>query len=54
MKDMKIAGIGLGAIITAIGLILWSPIVDGSNLIGFVITLVGLMGFGGFSKGKWY
>ena len=54
MKDMKVAGIGIGAIITAIGLILWSPIVGGFNLIGILITLVGLIGFGGFSKGKWY
>lgn len=54
MKDMKIAGFGLGAIITAIGLILWSPIVSGQNILGIIITLVGLIGFGGFAKGKWY
>ena len=54
MADTKVAGIGIGAIITALGLILWSPIVDGWNWIGFIITLVGLIGFGGFSKGKWY
>ena len=54
MKDMKIAGFGMGAIVTAIGLILWSPIVGGFNFIGIVITLIGLIGFGGFAKGKWY
>ncbi len=54
MKDMKIAGIGVGAIITALGLILWSPIVENWNGWGIIITLVGLIGFGGFSKGKWY
>ena len=54
MKDMKIAGFGLGAIITALGLILWSPIIGGYNWMGFIIMLVGLVGFGGFAKGKWY
>lgn len=53
MQDMKIAGIGLGAIITLIGLILIWP-VDGYNFLGIIITLVGLIGFGGFAKGKWY
>ncbi len=53
MKDMQIAGIGLGAIITALGLLLIWPI-DGYNVIGIILTLVGLIGFGGFSKGKWY
>ncbi|MGI9599091.1 MAG: hypothetical protein ACR2QK_23205 [Acidimicrobiales bacterium] len=53
MKDMKIAGIGVGAIITALGLILIWP-VDGWNLTGIILTLIGLIGFGGFSKGKWY
>jgi len=54
MKDMKLAGIGAGGIITALGLILWSPLVGGWNWIGAIITLVGLVGFGGFSKGKRY
>ncbi|MGB5757592.1 MAG: hypothetical protein WBM50_11810 [Acidimicrobiales bacterium] len=53
MKDMKIAGIGVGAIITALGLLLIWPI-DGYNVIGILLTLVGLIGFGGFAKGKWY
>lgn len=54
MKDMKVAGIGAGALITGFGLLLWSPIIDGRNFLGIIITLVGLIGFGGFSKGKWY
>ncbi len=54
MRDMKVAGIGLGAIITGFGLLLVSPIIDGFNWIGIIITLVGLVGFGGFAKGKWY
>lgn len=52
-QEIKIAGIGLGAIITAIGLLLIWPI-DGNNLLGLFVTLVGLIGFGGFVKGKWY
>lgn len=53
MKDMKIAGIGLGAIITAIGLLLIWPI-EGRNFLGIVVVLIGLIGFGGFARGKWY
>lgn len=53
MKDMKIAGIGLGGIITLLGLVLIWPIA-GWNLTGIIVTLVGLLGFGGFAKGKWY
>lgn len=54
LKNMEIAGFSSGAIITALGLLLWSPIVNDWNLIGFVLTLVGLIGFGGFAKNKWY
>lgn len=54
MADMKSGGIGMGAIITGLGLVLWSPIISGWNFIGIIITLVGLIGFGGFAKGKWY
>jgi len=54
LKNMEIAGFSSGAVITALGLLLWSPIIGGFNLIGFVLTLVGLIGFGGFAKNKWY
>lgn len=54
MKDMQIAGLGAGTVITALGLILWSPIIGGFNVLGFIITLIGLIGFGGFAKDKWY
>lgn len=54
LQGMEIAGFGSGAIITALGLLLWSPIVTGWNMLGFIITLVGLIGFGGFAKNKWY
>ncbi len=53
MKDMQIAGIGVGAIVTLLGLLLIWP-VNGYNGWGIILTLVGLIGFGGFSKGKWY
>jgi len=53
-KSMEIAGFSSGAVVTALGLLLWSPIVSGWNGIGILITLVGLIGFGGFAKNKWY
>ena len=54
IKNMEIAGISSGAIITGLGLLLWSPIIDGWNGTGILLTLVGLIGFGGFAKNKWY
>ena len=54
VKGMEIAGFGMGTIVTGFGLLLWSPIVDGWNWIGFIITIIGLTTFGGFAKGKWY
>lgn len=44
-------GIGLGGILVIAGIVVmlfWSV------LIGLIITLVGLVAFGGFAKGKWY
>ena len=44
-------GIGLGGILVIVGIVVmlfWSLI------IGLIITLVGLIAFGGFAKGKWY
>ena len=45
------AGITLGGIIVIVGilvLIFWSVI------LGIIIILLGLIAFGGFSRGKWY
>ena len=53
MEDKKVAGIGLGGIITLIGLLLIWPI-NGWNVIGIIVTIIGLIGFGGFARGKWY
>jgi ABC-type uncharacterized transport system permease subunit len=46
-----IRGIGLGGIITIVGIVL---IFVWSFWIGLIIALVGLIAFGGFVKGKWY
>lgn len=54
MKTMEIAGYSAGAVVTGLGLLLWSPIISGWNGMGILITLVGLIGFGGFAKNKWY
>jgi hypothetical protein len=44
-------GIGLGGILVIVGIVVmlvWSV------LLGLIITVVGLVAFGGFAKGKWY
>src|SRR5215207_9760380 len=44
-------GIGLGGILVIIGIVL---MIVWSFWIGLIVTLVGLIAFGGFAKGKWY
>lgn len=44
-------GIGLGGILVIVGILV---MLFGSFLIGLIITLIGLVAFGGFAKGKWY
>lgn len=44
-------GIGLGGVLVIVGIIV---MIVWSFLIGLIITLVGLIAFGGFAKGKWY
>ena len=46
-----IAGISLGGIIVIVGIVV---IVVWSFWLGLIITLVGLIAFGGFARGKWY
>jgi hypothetical protein len=46
-----IGGISLGGIIVIVGIVV---MVVWSLLIGLIITLVGLIAFGGFARGKWY
>ena len=48
----QIAGIGLGGLLVIAGLAL--ILLTSSNLLGIILVLVGLIGFGGFAKGKWY
>ena len=47
----RYGGITLGGIVVIVGvvvMIIWS------FWIGLIITLVGLVAFGGFARGKWY
>jgi hypothetical protein len=51
MADRRIGGISLGGIIVILGIIL---IIIWSFWIGLIVTLIGLIAFGGFVRGKWY
>jgi hypothetical protein len=44
-------GIGLGGILVIVGIVL---MIVWSFWVGLIVTLVGLIAFGGFAKGKWY
>lgn len=46
-----IAGISTGGIIVIIGIVL---MIVWSFWLGLIVTLVGLIAFGGFARGKWY
>jgi hypothetical protein len=46
-----IGGISLGGILVIVGIVL---MIVWSFWIGLIITLIGLIAFGGFAKGKWY
>ena len=50
-KNRGYGGISLGGIIVIVGIIL---MIFWSFWIGLIITLIGLIAFGGFAKGKWY
>lgn len=45
------AGISTGGVIVIVGVVL---MLIWSIWIGLIITLVGLVAFGGFAKGRWY
>jgi hypothetical protein len=51
MADRRIAGISLGGIIVILGIL---TLLFWSLWIGLIIVIVGLAGFGGFVRGKWY
>lgn len=44
-------GLGVSGILLIVGVVL---MIVSSFWIGLIITLVGLIAFGGFAKGKWY
>jgi hypothetical protein len=44
-------GISLGGVIVIVGIIL---MIFWSFLWGLIITLIGLLAFGGFARGRWY
>ena len=46
-----IAGISTGGIIVIVGIVV---MLVWSFLLGLIITLVGLIAFGGFARGRWY
>lgn len=46
-----IAGISVGGIIVIAGILV---LLFWSLWIGLIIVLIGLIGFGGFARGKWY
>jgi hypothetical protein len=50
-REVRMFGISVGGIIVIIGILL---MIFSSFIIGLIVTLVGLVFFGGFAKGKWY
>ena len=46
------AGITLGGIIVIAGILVW--VLFGWTIVGIILILVGLIAFGGFSRGRWY
>jgi len=51
MAERRYGGITLGGIIVILGIVL---IIVWSFWIGLIVTLIGLIAFGGFARGKWY
>src|SRR3954453_13808246 len=46
-----VGGISVGGIIVIIGIVL---MIAWSFWVGLIVTLIGLVAFGGFARGKWY
>jgi hypothetical protein len=46
-----IAGVSTGGVIVIAGIVI---MIVWSFWIGLIVTLVGLIAFGGFARGKWY
>jgi hypothetical protein len=47
----RTGGIGMGGILVIVGIVL---MIVWSFWIGLIITLIGLIFFGGFVRGRWY
>ncbi|HEU4658475.1 MAG TPA: hypothetical protein VFR97_13160 [Capillimicrobium sp.] len=45
------AGISLGGILVIVGIVL---MIVSSFWLGLIVLLIGLIAFGGFSRGRWY
>jgi hypothetical protein len=45
------AGISVGGIIVVVGILI---MLFWSLWVGLIVVLIGLIGFGGFVRGKWY
>jgi ABC-type uncharacterized transport system permease subunit len=50
-RSSGIGGISVGGIIVIIGIVL---MIVWSFWIGLIVTLIGLIAFGGFARGRWY
>lgn len=50
-RERGILGISIGGIIVILGILV---MIFGSFWLGLIITLIGLIAFGGFARGKWY
>ena len=46
-----IGGVSVGGIIVLVGILI---MIFWSVVLGLIITLVGLVAFGGFARGRWY
>ena len=51
MAQRRFGGITTGGIIVIVGIII---LLIWSFWLGLIITLIGLVAFGGFVRGKWY
>jgi hypothetical protein len=51
MADRKYGGVTIGGIVVILGVIMMLFV---SLVIGLIVTLIGLVAFGGFVRGKWY
>ena len=51
MADRKYGGVTIGGIVVIVGVLMMLLV---SLVVGLIVTLIGLVAFGGFVRGKWY